>query len=691
MAQRISCIKSRTDTRQKCNESKQYKTAATRELNDFPIDTNYQIKNEIEYEEVAQEMDEANVNDDSYFWASGDNSYEEDIQGDSHIWESSNNMEINDDNPSNNLSKIYEVENRCAVCKRKFSFQRDLVKHVKENHPIDKAYKCRHCSTLFSKLKSVSTHLKRCHADLANAFSCDYCSKSFFRKSLLERHRLVHSEYIEESNSQPHNEQIEDNNSTDVSEDIFERRKGKIYPVEDKCGICKKKFSPQKNLVKHVQEMHSNDKAYKCLYCPTLFSKLKSVTTHYKRGHSKMPKKIVCEVCGMFFYTNFLLERHRRVHMEVRPFGCNKCDKTYKYKRNLLVHMKTHLRNNNKNIHNSNNKSQDNNAEEYCEYDEEYYENEEQHDEENESEDSDEENQFLDNEYYGNDGLHLFKGDEYYENDDDDDDILPNDDYVTNHDHYKFADKEEESIQSINDQEQYNNSSSQNPFKCNVCGNVYKYKKSLKYHQKKHHSNVEQRDSIVIDDTPTDNINNFGINANSTYFIIDEFNTDTENFDELENEYFVPSASVAYTNEYTYEEYNPQSSEISAGINQHECGVCSKIFNCQQAVAKHLQRCHPEIEFFKCPYCDDNFYSLLSLSQHIKAAKHPQKRNVCDICLKSFERNSDLRRHKNVHTNERPYVCSICQKTFKLESHLKRHTAKSHSWINSPNLYSSIY
>lgn len=31
-----------------------------------------------------------------------------------------------------------------------------------------------------------------------------------------------------------------DNNSNENSEDIFERRKGKIYPIEDKCGICRK-------------------------------------------------------------------------------------------------------------------------------------------------------------------------------------------------------------------------------------------------------------------------------------------------------------------------------------------------------------------------------------------------------------------------------------------------------------------
>lgn len=159
-----------------------------------------------------------------------------------------------------------------------FSSQRDLIQHVKQYHPYDKAFKCIHCTTVFSKLKSISTHLKRCHPDLADTYSCKYCSKAFFRRNLLERHVLIHADEIakeakrkekEVVNFEDHyqNNDMEDdddnndsyksmeddnsfdvrksmdNNSNENSEDIFGRRKGKIYPIEDKCGICRKVIS----------------------------------------------------------------------------------------------------------------------------------------------------------------------------------------------------------------------------------------------------------------------------------------------------------------------------------------------------------------------------------------------------------------------------------------------------------------
>lgn len=394
----------------------------------------------------------------------------------------------------------------------------------------------------------------------------------------------------------------------------------------------------------------------------------------------------------MSFYTKFLLDRHKRVHVEMRPFGCNQCDKAYKYKRNLLVHKKTHLRDKNKLANTSNNKEQDlidKDEEEEGEEEDEYYENEDENEvqeqieisddddnNENESQESGEED--YDNFKYN---LPSFKADEYYENDDDEDDYGNVD---KQHEPYKNQ-TENMTLRNTNSNGEgnYNSRGEYCPFKCGVCGRVYSYKKTLKYHQKKH-NHIELNDDI---DNSTANESNMStqkvttnnVTPNNTFFIIEEYNAGNDNnivdLDNDEEDYFTPD----YTTESNYYD----NSQISADVSQFDCGVCLKEFKCQQAVAKHLQRCHPEIEFFKCPYCDDNYYSLKTLDQHIKAVNHPQKRNVCDLCLKSFDRGTDLRRHRRIHTDERPYICSICQKSFKQDTHLKRHMEVMHSGMKS--------
>lgn len=79
---------------------------------------------------------------------------------------------------------------------------------------------------------------------------------------------------------------------------------------------------------------------------------------------------------------------------------------------------------------------------------------------------------------------------------------------------------------------------------------------------------------------------------------------------------------------------------------------------------------------FTCDYCEKGFYTNANLKRHrlIHTGEKPFK---CEFCNLSFSRKCSLLDHlRQTHEGRRPYQCDVCYKSFKRNSHLKAHKMK---------------
>lgn len=97
-------------------------------------------------------------------------------------------------------------------------------------------------------------------------------------------------------------------------------------------------------------------------------------------------------------------------------------------------------------------------------------------------------------------------------------------------------------------------------------------------------------------------------------------------------------------------------------------------FICVHYVARHL-KVMKIILFAVLPY-SWIISDRRDLSQH-KLIHSGERKYICKVCNKAFNRMSNLRVHERIHSGLKPYSCYICHKGFiqkhVLTTHLKTH------------------
>lgn len=154
---------------------------------------------------------------------------------------------------------------------------------------------------------------------------CEFCSKSFMWKSLLDEHRRTHTK------EKPHKCRVCGAGFGSYA-GLWKHKVVHVDVKPFECQVCHKWFKRSVQLKYHT-ELHTGTKLLKCDFCDYSTISRRCMQLHRDTHKSKL--KFVCEICNKGFNAKTYLTEHLNMHSGLRPFLCGK---SYQAKTSLLFH-----------------------------------------------------------------------------------------------------------------------------------------------------------------------------------------------------------------------------------------------------------------------------------------------------------------------------------------------------------------
>ncbi|XP_075973461.1 uncharacterized protein LOC142974815 [Anticarsia gemmatalis] len=260
----------------------------------------------------------------------------------------------------------------CGICGTGLKRKEHLERHTLEHQEV-RPHVCPDCGKAFKRKEHLNIHKSIHSGDKSEA--CPVCDKSFHRRDHLRKHLQTHTKAFLERGSSASNDQdyieIKQEPQDMVEEDINEE-------------ILDETIVAEENMV-----VTNSDRPFQCCFCPKSYKRKDHLKIH-SWTHRKRDQ--VCADCGMAFHTEEQLLAHQRIHAhgyadynlgaeriiddthclntdvetyssdnglliaresvsiekhmksESRPHECDICQRRFKRRQHLKVHMNVHAK-----------------------------------------------------------------------------------------------------------------------------------------------------------------------------------------------------------------------------------------------------------------------------------------------------------------------------------------------------------
>ncbi|XP_047485367.1 zinc finger protein 808-like isoform X2 [Penaeus chinensis] len=113
---------------------------------------------------------------------------------------------------------------------------------------------------------------------------------------------------------------------------------------------------------------------------------------------------------------------------------------------------------------------------------------------------------------------------------------------------------------------------------------------------------------------------------------------------------------------------------------KYECQQCGAVYHNKASFHFHMKRVHmgQEVRKHICHTCKKGFLTPADLRIHLSRVHHGERNYWCTTCSKGYKSKVSLTYHQRLHTGERPHQCTLCGRSFRVPSYLKRHMEHDH-------------